>query len=212
MWVAATARSWQHSVTVLVWDWICPKVGSGRVLSRGLEAHRGSPEQNPFAATDRRFDVVTMFHFLEHVPAPDTTLAHVRRMLKPEGELIVQVPNCASLQAQIFGRHWAGYDVPRHLVNYSTETLMALLQRSEFEVNQFTHQSIRDNPTALANSIAPGLYPPARVAKGVRVSVWQAWVRDLMYLALSTACIPPTFLEAACGLGSALMVKARVKT
>ena len=98
------------------------------------------------------------------------------------------------------------------LVNYSTETLMALLQRSEFEVNQFTHQSIRDNPTALANSIAPGLYPPARVAKGVRVSVWQAWVRDLMYLALSTACIPPTFLEAACGLGSALMVKARVKT
>ena len=181
-------------------------------VSRGLEAQRGSPEQNPYSASKRRFDVVTMFHFLEHVSSPDTTLEHVRRLLKPEGELIVQVPNCASVQAQILGRLWAGYDVPRHLVNYSTKTLTAALQRSEFEVNQVTHQSIRDNPATLANSIAPGLYPPARVAKGVNVSAWQAWVRDAAYLALSIACIPPTFLEAVCGRGSALMVKARVRT
>ena len=81
----------------------CPTYESNVVAEHEATVGLGDPSM-----------VVTMFHFLEHVPAPDTTLAHVRRMLKPEGELIVQVPNCASLQAQIFGRHWAGYDVPRH--------------------------------------------------------------------------------------------------
>ena len=56
-----------------------------------------------------------MFHFLEHVSSPYTALEHVRRMLKPDGELVVQVPNCTSLQAQWLGKWWTGYDVPRHL-------------------------------------------------------------------------------------------------
>ena len=181
-------------------------------LSRGLEAHRGSPEQNPYSASQRRFDVVTMFHSLEHVSAPDTTLEHVRQLLKPEGELIVQVPNSASGQAQILGRLWAGYDVPRHLVNYSTKTLTAALERSGFEVVEVTFQSLRDNPVLLASSIAPALYPPAAVAQEGRRPPWRAWVGDIAFLGLTVASIPVTWLEAVSGRGAAVTARACVRT
>ena len=183
-------------------------------LSRGLEAHRGSPEENPFAATDRRFDVVTMFHFLEHVPAPDTTLAHVRPMLKPDGQLIVQVPNCASLQARWLGEFWTGYDVPRHLVNYSPATLEAVLERSGFGVVEVSFQSLRDNPVLLASSIAPALYPPAAVARqGGRLHrQWRGWVGDVAFLGLTLASVPATWLEARFGRGAAVTVRAEVRT
>ena len=181
-------------------------------VSRGLEAHRGSPEQNSYNASERRFDVVTMFHFLEHVSSPDTTLEHVRRLLKPEGELIVQVPNCASTQARILRRLWAGYDVPRHLVNYSTKTLTAALERSGFGVVEVSFRSLRDNPVLLASSIAPALYPPAAVAQEGSRPPWRAWVGDLAFFAVTLASVPFTWLEAVSGRGAAVTVRACVRT
>ena len=180
-------------------------------IARGIEARQGSPDANPFAA-ERRFDLVTMFHFLEHVSPAGPILEKTRHILAPDGELIVQVPNCDSAQARLLGRYWAGYDVPRHLINYAPKTLRASLRRNGFEVVQVSHCSLRDNPATLANSIAPGFYPPARVARGQKAEGWRGWVSDLIYLALCTACLPPTRLEAACRHGAALMVRARVRT
>ena len=178
---------------------------------RGIETWQGSLDHNPFTS-ERRFDLVTMFHFLEHVSPAGPILENTRRILAPGGELIVQVPNCASVQARFLGRYWAGYDVPRHLIHYTPETLQESLKRSHFEIVQVSYGSIRDNPTTLANSIAPGLYPPARVARGRAVEGWRAWVGDLMYLVLCIACVLPTQLEATCRRGAVLTVRARVRT
>lgn len=175
--------------------------------ARGIEARRGSLEEKPFA--DRRFDLVTMFHFLEHVSPAAPTLQHVKGLLCPGGELIVQVPNAASLQARLLGPYWAGYDVPRHLVNYTTGTLCDLLERNGFEVVRVSHWSIRDNPTTLANSLVPWLYPPARMAREMAGGRWRAWSADFAYLVLSTALLPLTFVESVFGLGAAVMVRAR---
>jgi 2-polyprenyl-3-methyl-5-hydroxy-6-metoxy-1,4-benzoquinol methylase len=60
------------------------------------------------------FDVITMWHVLEHVPDLDFQIKELKRLLKPT-ELIVAVPNFKSFDAKHYGALWAAYDVPIHL-------------------------------------------------------------------------------------------------
>jgi SAM-dependent methyltransferase len=85
------------------------------------EIHVGDALTAPFAPG--RFDVVTAFHVLEHVPDP---VAMIRRMLEwlaPDGLLIVEVPNAGGLGAAIFGKAWSGLELPRHLSHFSPKSL-----------------------------------------------------------------------------------------
>ncbi|MCS6976221.1 MAG: class I SAM-dependent methyltransferase [Gemmatales bacterium] len=80
------------------------------------------------------FDVVTMWHSLEHVPDPRAVLLEARRLLTPDGKLYVAVPNIDSLAFRIFGPHWFALDLPRHLVHFSPQTLQFLLEQAGFRV------------------------------------------------------------------------------
>jgi len=75
------------------------------------------------------FDVITLWHVLEHVAALHDTVEHLTRTLAPSGTLVVAVPNCASLDAQFYGEHWAGYDVPRHLSHFRPRDVRRLFDR-----------------------------------------------------------------------------------
>ena len=48
-----------------------------------------------------QFDVITMWHVLEHVMNPVEVLAELRSLLKPDGVLVVSVPNFSSWQAEV---------------------------------------------------------------------------------------------------------------
>lgn len=78
------------------------------------------------------FDVVTMWHVLEHLYNPNEALTSLRRTLKPDGVLLVAVPVLDSVDARLFGPHWVGYDVPRHLFTYSVTTLSQMLASAGF--------------------------------------------------------------------------------
>lgn len=171
--------------------------------ARGLTVVHGEPTKCSLA--DKSFSLITMFHMLEHVPTPEPVLAAARRLLRKDGDLVVQVPNTRSWQARLFGLRWANLDVPRHLVNYSDRSLVATLQRSGFGVQRKSYFSLRDNPTAFASSICPGLYPPGRMSHGHG----GGWLSDLAYLGLTVAALPFCLLESACGRGGAIMVQAR---
>ncbi len=82
------------------------------------------------------FDVVTMWHVLEHMPDPLATLREIRRLLAPTGRLLVAVPNFGSLQARLTGPHWFHLDVPRHLFHFRPEDLTTLLARAGFQVER----------------------------------------------------------------------------
>jgi ubiquinone/menaquinone biosynthesis C-methylase UbiE len=97
---------------------------------RGITVHRGTVEDAGYP--DDHFDVVTMWHVLEHVPAPRETLDELRRILKPDGLLVVEVPDSASLTFRLCGRDWMGLDVPRHLQHFTPTTLVRLLTDSGF--------------------------------------------------------------------------------
>jgi SAM-dependent methyltransferase len=175
--------------------------------ARGVRGVRAELRHPPFPPGS--FSLITMFHFLEHVQPAGPLLARARELLVPGGELVVQVPNRGSWQGQWLGRYWAGLDVPRHLVVYDPRTLRATLERHGFAIVRATHFSWRDNPTTLANSLLPGFYPPARVARGGSTSGWRALGCDLVYLAATVLATPFTWLESAFGHGAALMVQAR---
>jgi SAM-dependent methyltransferase len=81
-----------------------------------------------------RFDLVVLWHVLEHLPAPLATLGEVRRVLRPGGVAVIGVPNAASLQARLLGRYWAAYDVPWHLTHFTPGTLGRLLEQTGFRV------------------------------------------------------------------------------
>lgn len=80
------------------------------------------------------FDVVTMWHALEHVHAPGAVLREAYRLLVPGGKLVVAVPNIDSLPFRLFGPAWFGLDLPRHLTHFTPVTLHFMLERVGFRV------------------------------------------------------------------------------
>jgi len=154
---------------------------------------------------------VTMFHVLEHLHDPVSYLRSARDLLVPGGRLVVQVPNASCWQFLMFGEHWNGVDVPRHLVNYRERDLESLLDYCGFQVVRRKHFSLRDNPAGFASSIAPGLDPMGRRVRKLRESAGTKLLKDFLYFGIVVASLPFTLFEAACGAGSTIMVEARKK-
>lgn len=112
-------------------------------------------EFNPYAARQRGLDVVTdiceipdtsvfdcitLWHSLEHLRDPLSTLRSIRSHLFPTGVLLIAVPDIDGIQAKLFARKWYHLDVPRHLYHYSKTSLSALLQATGFCPVQWRHQ------------------------------------------------------------------------
>jgi SAM-dependent methyltransferase len=155
---------------------------------------------------------VTMFHVLEHLYEPSSYLDAAHRLLRPDGRLILQVPNAACWQFLLLGERWNGVDVPRHLINYRLSDVETLLGHCGFEVLRYKHFSLRDNPAGMATSLAPSLDPMARRLRHVSETPKVRMLRDFLYLALVGVSLPFTLLEAACRAGSTIMVEARKKS
>ena len=75
---------------------------------------------------NNRFDVITMWHVLEHVPNIKQQISELKRLLKPNGTIIIAVPNFKSYDANYYKEFWAAYDVPRHLWHFSKTAIEKL--------------------------------------------------------------------------------------
>ena len=104
-----------------------------RIRTRlGLPTLTGSlphPELSPGS-----FDVVSMWHSLEHVHDPLAVLQAAHQVLAPGGRLLVAVPNIDSLPFRWFGPAWFGLDLPRHLTHFTPATLRASVIAAGFRV------------------------------------------------------------------------------
>lgn len=80
------------------------------------------------------FDVITMWHVLEHVPHLNERVSDLKRLLKPKGMIVIAVPNCSSLDAKNYGANWAAYDVPRHLYHFTPKDIETLFRKHELNV------------------------------------------------------------------------------
>lgn len=82
------------------------------------------------------FDVVTLWHVLEHVHDLHTYLDSFFRLLKQDGTLVIAVPNYTCYDAAIYGNSWAAYDVPRHLYHFSPKSMDILLNKHGFVITE----------------------------------------------------------------------------
>ena len=77
-----------------------------------------------------KFDVITLWHVLEHVRNPVELLTALNGHLHPGGALVISVPNFASWQSKVFGGSWFHLDPPRHLLHFEAATLTDCLARA----------------------------------------------------------------------------------
>jgi len=121
--------------------------------TRGVELSRGEAETakqtfNIDVSTkdiaesgflEGQFDLITLWHSLEHMEDPARILAQAYRFLKKGGSLVVSTPNVSSAQARLFGKMWYHIDAPRHLNLFSASTLKVLLERTRFSLKKVNY-------------------------------------------------------------------------
>ncbi len=82
------------------------------------------------------FDVITLWHVLEHLPNLEEQMATFKTLLKPNGTLIIAVPNYKSFDAIHYKQFWAAYDVPRHLWHFNKASISKLVAKFNFKVDR----------------------------------------------------------------------------
>ncbi len=96
--------------------------------NKGIDLKVSLDELNP-----NSFNLISMYHVLEHVPDIEKQKQQILQLLKPKGVLILALPNYKSYDAKFYGRYWAGYDVPRHLFHFN-KTAVKNIFIKEFEI------------------------------------------------------------------------------
>ncbi|REE83614.1 methyltransferase family protein [Lutibacter oceani] len=84
----------------------------------------------------KQFDVITLWHVLEHVPDLEVYISKLKLLLKPNGVLVIAVPNFKSYDASYYKQYWAAFDVPRHLWHFSKNSIQKLFSREEMNVEK----------------------------------------------------------------------------
>lgn len=85
---------------------------------------------------NEQFDVISLWHVLEHIPNLIEYINQLKKLLKPNGVLIIAVPNYKSYDANHYKEFWAAYDVPRHLWHFSQTSIKKLFSTIEMNVEK----------------------------------------------------------------------------
>ncbi len=99
------------------------------------------------------FDVVICYHVLEHMPNPLETLKEMRRIISPNGLLLLAVPNFGGIVAQLSKGMWFAVDAPRHLGHYAPETMKNALDAAGFVVTKKRTLSLEQDVFGFAQSM-----------------------------------------------------------
>lgn len=92
--------------------------------------------ENLSAVPNPSYDIITLWHVLEHLPNLNNQLTHITSLLKKGGFLIVAAPNYKSYDAHYYKGYWAAFDVPRHLWHFCKESIVKLLIPHGLELTQ----------------------------------------------------------------------------
>jgi 2-polyprenyl-3-methyl-5-hydroxy-6-metoxy-1,4-benzoquinol methylase len=87
---------------------------------------------------NKKFDVITLWHVLEHVEKLSEYILKLKELLSENGRLIIAVPNYKSDDAKYYKEYWAAFDVPRHLWHFSQSSIRKIFS----EDNMFVEQTL----------------------------------------------------------------------
>ena len=107
--------------------------------------------------TSAKFDVITLWHSLEHIHNINNLFDCLNNLLKDSGILLIAVPNINAPERKFYKDKWAPYDAPRHLYHFNLDRLNALCQKKGFDIIQ-KYSLFQDMPYNILLS-APNFYP-----------------------------------------------------
>jgi 2-polyprenyl-3-methyl-5-hydroxy-6-metoxy-1,4-benzoquinol methylase len=102
---------------------------------------------------EKKFDIVTLWHVLEHIDKPIEFLEKIKDHLDHSGVIIIGVPNIDSLQAKISASKWLHLDVPRHRLHYSPMSIRNVLNLAGYRVVSIDHFSLEFNVIGMFQSL-----------------------------------------------------------
>jgi len=105
-----------------------------------------------------QFDVISMYHILEHVASPINLLRGAHERLKGNGLLVVEVPNVTSLDARLAGKKWEGWALPVHFYHFTPDTLTEMLEYSRFRVICLDYDQSCHHWARLIDRLVPPLH------------------------------------------------------
>lgn len=114
------------------------------------------------------FDMIIMWHVLEHVDSPDRVISIIHDFLKPDGIFILAVPNFSCTEAKIFRKHWFHLDIPWHKFHFTGRSLEYLLSKNRFKIVGKNYFCVEQGPFGLLQSILN----------------WLGWPRNELYEAM----------------------------
>ncbi len=94
------------------------------------------PIEELFHLEPAKYEVITLWHVLEHVHDLNAYMKIFHSLLKPNGRLIIAVPNYTSYDAGYYKKYWAAYDVPRHLYHFSPLSMHYLAKKHKMSIMQ----------------------------------------------------------------------------
>lgn len=183
----------------------------------GIPVQVGLLEQLRFP--DNHYDVVVMWHVLEHISDPRPTLVEIARILRPGGVFLVSVPNFGSPEAQLTKADWFHLDTPRHLSHHTPESLKAALASAGLKPARVGFFAPEYDCFSFVQSLLNRL--------GVRPNLLYNWLRGhrakvftgkkpfgslaatvLLAPLLGVISLPVTLLLGACGKGATFTIVA----
>lgn len=84
--------------------------------------------------TNSKFDIITLWHVLEHIPDPKSLINELKVYLNVKGKILIALPNIDSYDCNHFKESWAGYDVPRHLTHFNQKTFQHLIRNCKLKI------------------------------------------------------------------------------
>ena len=109
-----------------------PDVDARKIaLQKGLNVYK---EEYLKQFSENQFDVITLWHVLEHVYDISERINEIDSLLNENGILIVALPNCNSWDAKNYGKYWAAWDVPRHLWHWNPATFEMFAEKHGFSL------------------------------------------------------------------------------
>jgi len=114
---------------------------------------------------DSFFDIITLHNVLEHTHNPQKIIAELRRILKEDGTLVIQVPNIECAQFKLFNKRWSAIDVPRHLYYFNSNIISRLLEKQGLGITKIDYFTNWWHPPTLVITLFPALDPQVAWAK-----------------------------------------------
>ena len=133
--VGAGTGAFAHAMTKKGWN-VTALEPDAASRERALATYQINiaPIEDLYTLSENKFDVITLWHVLEHVHDLNDYIRTFYKLLRPNGRLIIAVPNYTSFDAQFYKKYWAAYDVPRHLYHFSPHAMEYLAKKCKMQI------------------------------------------------------------------------------